>query len=104
MHFVSNPYHFFPLFPFFLIAPALTGEIVTDGKVSFDKAALELEGVFASRDEEVAQLQKAIDLKKDAAAETGKANALHEGMFLTCQNLSFLHDHLFLVILLQYPL
>jgi ATP adenylyltransferase/5',5'''-P-1,P-4-tetraphosphate phosphorylase II len=37
-----------------------------------------MEGVFPTRDEEIANLQKAIDLKKDAGAETGKANALHE--------------------------
>jgi len=58
--------------------PKLTGEFVTDGKVSFDKAVLSMEGVFPTRDEELAQLQKAIDMKKDAGAETAAANALHE--------------------------
>lgn len=56
----------------------LTGEFVTDGKVSFDKVALTIPGVFPTRDEEVAQLQKAIDIKADAGAATAEANKLHE--------------------------
>ena len=58
--------------------PAVTNEFVTDGKVVFDKAALAIPGVIPTREQELAELDRAKVVKNDASQYTKDAAEIHE--------------------------